>query len=49
MRKERFTIGKVAVVGSGTMGSCLAALLAGAGFPVLLLDVVPSELTEQDM
>ena len=49
MRKERFTIGKVAVVGSGTMGSGIAALLAGAGFPVLLLDVVPSELTEQDM
>ena len=34
-------IKKVAVLGSGVMGSGIAALLANAGIPVLLLDMVP--------
>ncbi|MEG9438981.1 enoyl-CoA hydratase/isomerase family protein [Edaphobacter sp. HDX4] len=35
------TIRKVAVLGAGTMGSRIAAHLANAGLPVLLLDIVP--------
>ncbi len=34
-----------AVVGSGTMGGGIAALLAGVGIPTLLLDIAPGELT----
>ncbi|MFC1960677.1 3-hydroxyacyl-CoA dehydrogenase/enoyl-CoA hydratase family protein [Chloroflexota bacterium] len=34
-----YQIRRVAVIGSGTMGSGLAALLAGIGLPVLLLDL----------
>ena len=48
MRKNKYVVHRVAVVGSGTMGAGIAALLAGAGFPVLLLDVVPSELTDKE-
>ena len=33
-------IGKVAVIGSGVMGSGIAAQIANAGVPVLLLDIV---------
>ncbi|HUN21617.1 MAG TPA: 3-hydroxyacyl-CoA dehydrogenase/enoyl-CoA hydratase family protein [Anaerolineales bacterium] len=40
-----YTIRSAAVIGSGTMGSGIAALLAGAGIPVLLLDIAPQELT----
>lgn len=36
-------IKKVAVLGSGVMGSGIAAVLANAGIPVLLLDIVPKE------
>jgi len=39
---------RAAVLGAGTMGAQLAALLANAGVPVLLLDVVPPELTEEE-
>lgn len=35
------TIQKVAVLGSGVMGSGIAAHIANAGIPVLLLDIVP--------
>lgn len=35
------TIRKVAVLGSGVMGSGIAALMANAGIPVVLLDIVP--------
>ncbi|MGD6817278.1 3-hydroxyacyl-CoA dehydrogenase NAD-binding domain-containing protein [Metabacillus sp. 84] len=38
-------INKAAVLGSGVMGSGIAALLANIGIPVLLLDIVPGELT----
>lgn len=34
-------IRKVGVLGAGVMGSGIAAHVAGAGFPVLLLDIVP--------
>ena len=34
-------IRKVAVLGAGTMGSRIAADIANAGFPVVLLDIVP--------
>ncbi len=40
-----YRIRKAAVIGSGTMGGGIAALLAGVGIPTLLLDIVPSELT----
>lgn len=35
------TIQKVAVIGSGVMGSGIAAQIANAGVPVVLLDIVP--------
>ncbi len=40
------TIKKVAVLGSGVMGSRIACHFAGAGIPVLLLDMVPKEAQE---
>ena len=41
-------IQRAAVLGAGVMGSGIAAHLANAGIPVLLLDIVPPELTEED-
>ncbi len=35
------TIKKAAVLGSGVMGSAIAAHLAGCGIPVVMLDIVP--------
>lgn len=40
------TIKKVAVLGSGVMGSRIACHFAGIGLPVLLLDMVPAAATE---
>lgn len=40
-----FRIDKAAVLGAGTMGAQIAAHLANAGVPTLLLDIVPRELT----
>lgn len=40
------TIKKVAVLGSGVMGSRIACHFAGVGIPVLLLDMVPKEAAE---
>ncbi len=40
------TIKKVAVLGSGIMGSRIACLFAGIGVQVLLLDIVPKEAAE---
>lgn len=37
------TIGKVCVIGAGTMGAGIAAQVANAGVPVLLLDIVRDE------
>jgi 3-hydroxyacyl-CoA dehydrogenase len=41
-------IDKVAVLGAGTMGSRIAAHLANAGVPSLLLDIVPQSATGAD-
>lgn len=41
-------IRKVAVIGSGVMGSRIATHFAGIGVEVLLLDIVPRELSEAD-
>src|SRR6218665_2162074 len=41
-------IKKVAVVGSGIMGSGIACHFANIGVEVLLLDIVPRELTEAE-
>ena len=41
-------IKKVAVIGSGIMGSGIACHLANIGVEVLLLDIVPRELTEKE-
>ena len=41
-------IRKVAVLGSGVMGSAIAAHLANAGIPSIMLDIVPRELTADE-
>lgn len=41
-------IKKVAVLGSGVMGSRIACHFAGCGLEVLLLDMVPAELSEKE-
>jgi 3-hydroxyacyl-CoA dehydrogenase len=41
-------IEKAAVLGAGTMGAQIAAHLANAGIPVLLLDIAPKELTPEE-
>ncbi|GAE28350.1 enoyl-CoA hydratase [Halalkalibacter wakoensis JCM 9140] len=41
-------IRKVAVIGSGVMGSGIAAHLANVGIPSLLLDIVPTKLTADE-
>ena len=41
-------IGKAAVLGAGTMGAGIAAHLANAGIPVLLLDIAPKELAPDE-
>ena len=46
MSKRR--INKVAVIGSGIMGSGIACHFANIGVEVLLLDIVPRELTDDE-
>ncbi len=41
-------IEKAAVIGSGIMGGGIAALLASAGIPTVLLDIVPFDLKEEE-
>src|SRR5690606_27463967 len=41
-------IKRAAVLGSGVMGSGIAAHLANIGIPTLMLDIVPRELTEAE-
>lgn len=41
-------INRVAVLGSGVMGATIAAHLTNAGLDVLLLDIVPRELTGEE-
>jgi 3-hydroxyacyl-CoA dehydrogenase len=40
--KHSYRISRVAVLGAGTMGARIAAHIANAGLPVLLLDMVPA-------
>jgi hypothetical protein len=50
-KKERscmMRIEKAAVLGAGTMGAQIAAHLANAGVPTLLLDIPPRELTAEE-
>ncbi len=42
------SIRKVAVLGSGVMGSAIACHFANIGCQVLLLDIIPKELTEEE-
>lgn len=41
----KYPIHRAAVIGSGTMGAAIAAHLANAGIPVILLDIIPDKLT----
>src|SRR5262249_29116321 len=41
-------IKKAAVLGAGVMGAQIAAHLANAGIPCLLLDIIPKELTPEE-
>ena len=41
-------ISKVAVIGSGIMGSGIACHFANIGVEVLLLDIAPNELIEKE-
>src|SRR5918998_4552996 len=41
-------IEKAAVLGAGTMGAQIAAHLANAGIPTLLLDIAPREPTPEE-
>src|SRR3569832_494835 len=41
------TIAKACVVGAGVMGSGIAAQIANAGVPVLLLDIVPKDAADR--
>lgn len=43
-----FSINKAAVLGAGVMGAGIAAHLAGAGISVILLDIIPSDLTAKE-
>jgi len=42
-------IKKVAVIGSGIMGSGIACHFANIGVEVLLLDIVPNTLTDKEI
>ncbi len=43
-----YQIKKAAVLGSGVMGSGIAAHLANIGIPTLLLDIVPNEVNKEE-
>ena len=43
-----YRIDKVAIIGAGTMGGGIAAHLANIGIPVVLLDIVPPDLSEAE-
>lgn len=42
-------IKRAAVIGAGVMGSGIAAHIANAGIPVVLLDIVPKDATDRSM
>ena len=41
-------INRVAVLGAGVMGATIAAHLANGGLDVLMLDIIPRELTSRE-
>ena len=43
------TIRRACVVGAGVMGSGIAAQIANAGVPVLLLDIVPKDAADRSV
>ncbi len=43
------TIARAAVIGAGVMGSGIAAHIANAGVPVLLLDIVPKDAADRSV
>src|SRR6266516_1948206 len=43
-----YAVNRVVVIGSGTMGGGIAAHVANAGLPVVLLDIAPTELTPEE-
>lgn len=45
---QKRVINRVAILGSGVMGSRIACLFAGIGVRVLLLDIAPKELTDKE-
>jgi 3-hydroxyacyl-CoA dehydrogenase len=47
-RGRTFEVRRVAVLGAGTMGAAIAAHAANAGLEVDLLDIAPTELTEEE-
>jgi 3-hydroxyacyl-CoA dehydrogenase len=47
--KTQPQIQKVGVVGAGVMGAGIAAHVANAGVPVVLLDIVPKDATDRDV
>ena len=42
-----YRIEKIGVIGAGTMGAAIAAHIANAGLPVILLDIAPDKLTPE--
>ena len=42
-------IKRVAVIGAGVMGASIAAHVANAGIPVLLLDIIPKDSSDRDI
>ncbi len=44
----RYNFFQAVVIGAGTMGGGIAALLANAGVPTTLLDIVPNKLTPEE-
>ena len=47
--KQNRHISKIAVIGSGIMGSRIACHFANIGVDVLLLDIVPFDLTKEQL
>ena len=46
---ENIQLKKVAVIGSGIMGSRIACHLVNVGFDVTLLDILPKTLNEKEL
>lgn len=44
----KYYVHKAVVIGAGTMGAALAAHLANAGIPTILLDIVPKDAAQGD-